>query len=101
MFLLVNTDNTINWIGDEWDDRLNLGNVTKHEIEGTVSSLLGNLTIYDMEWDGSTLVQSPESIYAHSEECLNDEKTYKQRISEGMTEVQAREGLFINAPVVN
>ncbi len=100
MHLLINNnDNSVNWANNEWDDHLNTEGTTRHELPGTVEeNIPKGLTIHDMEWNGKTLVQSEISKYIHSKEHQRDSETMSQRLADGMSEAEAREGLFLNAP---
>ncbi len=51
-YILVNPDNTLNWIGDEWENSLILEGVEIVTVEGKTSSeLLGDVNILDAAWD--------------------------------------------------
>jgi uncharacterized cupin superfamily protein len=51
-YILVNPDNTLNWIGDEWENSLILEGVEIITVESKTSSdLLGDVNILDAAWD--------------------------------------------------
>jgi len=51
-YILVNPDNTLNWIGDEWENSLILEGVEIITVEGKTSNeLLGDVNILDAAWD--------------------------------------------------
>jgi len=98
IILVNNKDNSLNWIGDTWDPNLSLESVTKYELAETSEQLLGTLDIHNIIWNGTTLIESPFSLYSKTEEFINDSATYEARLASGMNYVQAREGLFLNIP---
>jgi len=96
--LINNLDNSINWVGDVWDSKLNLTGVTKLEVPDSTKDLLQDLQLHQVIWNGQTIVESEDSIYTKSAECIADNQILQDRLDSGMSIKDARQGLFINSP---
>lgn len=98
ILLINNKDNSINWAGDIWDPNLNTENTTKYEVENTLEVILNGFSLHEVIWNGTGLEESPMNIYLKTQEYINDYNTYMQRLGDGYSPNQAKEGLFINKP---
>jgi len=67
-YILINQDNTLNWIGSKWDNSLVLEGVTVIEIsDKSPKEVMGDLEFLDAVWDASekkvkSITDNPELV---------------------------------------